>query len=104
MEKNPPIMTLDKTAQYFKKGNSTLYKMARDDKIPAVKIGVGRNKKLILRVPYNRELVRKVKMIYERYIISSSGMCIRNTADIITNLGNIRNADVKELCESSKEG
>jgi len=32
------IMTLEETARYLKIGKSTLYKMAREGKIPAVKI------------------------------------------------------------------
>jgi len=32
------IMTLEETAKYLKIGKSTLYKMAREGKIPAVKI------------------------------------------------------------------
>jgi len=32
------IMTLEELAKYFKIGKSTLYKMAREGKIPAVKI------------------------------------------------------------------
>ena len=66
MGKNSHKITLEKTAKYSKKGKFTLYKIAREVKIPAVKIGVGRNKKLIFRIPYNQELVRKVKMIYGR--------------------------------------
>ena len=38
MEGNSPIMTLEETAKYLKIGKSTLYKMAREGKIPAVKI------------------------------------------------------------------
>ncbi len=38
MEGFGEIMTLEETAKYLKIGNSTLYKMAREGKIPAVKI------------------------------------------------------------------
>ena len=38
MEGNSPIMTLEEAAKYLKIGKSTLYKMARKEKIPAVKI------------------------------------------------------------------
>jgi len=38
MEGNSSIMTLEETARYLKIGKSTLYKMAREGKIPAVKI------------------------------------------------------------------
>ena len=34
------IMTLEETAKYLKIGKSTLYKMARKGKIPAVKIAI----------------------------------------------------------------
>ena len=39
------IMTLEETAKYLKIGKSTLYKMAREGKIPAVKIA---NRKLLI--------------------------------------------------------
>ncbi len=38
MEGDSPIMTLEEIAKYLKIGKSTLYKMAREGKIPAVKI------------------------------------------------------------------
>ena len=38
MEGFGEIMTLKETAKYLKIGKSTLYKMAREGKIPAVKI------------------------------------------------------------------
>ena len=38
VEGNSPIMTLEETAKYLRIGKSTLYKMAREGKIPAVKI------------------------------------------------------------------
>ena len=38
MEGFEEIMTLEETARYLKIGKSTLYKMAREGKIPAVKI------------------------------------------------------------------
>ena len=38
MEGFGEIMTLEETARYLKIGKSTLYKMARKGKIPAVKI------------------------------------------------------------------
>ena len=38
IEGNSPIMTIEETAKYLKIGKSTLYKMAREGKIPAVKI------------------------------------------------------------------
>ncbi len=38
MEVFTEIMTLEETARYLKIGKSTLYKMAREGKIPAVKI------------------------------------------------------------------
>ena len=66
MGKNSHKITLKKTAQYFKKGKFTLYKMAREVKIPAEKIEVKRNKKLIFRVPNNQEFIRNMKTIYGR--------------------------------------
>ncbi len=38
MEGFGEIMTLEETAKHLKIGKSTLYKMAREGKIPAVKI------------------------------------------------------------------
>ncbi len=38
MEGFGEIMTLEETAKYLKIGKSTLYKMAREGEIPAVKI------------------------------------------------------------------
>ena len=38
MEVFSEIMTLEEIAKYLKLGKSTLYKMAREGKIPAVKI------------------------------------------------------------------
>jgi len=38
MEGFGEIMTLEETAKYLKIGKSTLYKMTREGKIPAVKI------------------------------------------------------------------
>ncbi len=38
MQNFSEIMTLEETAKYLRIGKSTLYKMAREDKIPAVKI------------------------------------------------------------------
>ena len=66
MEGFGEIMTLEETAKYLKIGKSTLYKMAREGKIPAVKIELGRNNKVIIRLPYNQELIRKVKTISGR--------------------------------------
>ncbi len=40
MEGFSEIMTLEETAKYLKIGKSTLYKMAREGKIPAVKIAM----------------------------------------------------------------
>ena len=57
MEGFGEIMTLEETPKY---------KMAREGKIPAVKIEIGENNKVIIRVPYNQELIKKVKMISGR--------------------------------------
>jgi len=45
MEGFGEIMTLEETAKYLKIGKSTLYKMAREGKIPAVKIANEKNNK-----------------------------------------------------------
>ena len=50
-------MALEETAKY---------KMARKGKIFGVKIEFGKNDEVIIRIPYNQELIRKVKMISGR--------------------------------------
>ena len=60
-------MALEEIAnKYLKIGKSTLYKMAREGKIPAVKIEFWKNDKIIIRIPYNQELIKKIKMISGR--------------------------------------
>ncbi|MCL0028374.1 helix-turn-helix domain-containing protein [Peptococcaceae bacterium] len=54
---NGKPMILEETAKYLKIKKSTLYKMAREDKISAVKIELGRNNKIIIRIPYNQDLI-----------------------------------------------
>ncbi len=114
MEGFVEIMTLEGTAKYLKIGKSTLYKMPMKGKIPAVKIELGKDKKIIIRVPYDQELINKIETIPGRRwnpkgkLLQSEGgrnmtsprvMYIRNTADIIPKLEHIRNADIKELAE-----
>ncbi|MCD6448902.1 MAG: tyrosine-type recombinase/integrase, partial [Thermotogaceae bacterium] len=57
MEGSGGIMALEETAKY---------KMAREGKIPAVKIEPGRNNKIIFRIPYKQDLINKVKSIPRR--------------------------------------
>ncbi len=59
-------MTLEEIAKYFKIGISTHYKAAREGEIPAVKIGIEKNDKIIVYIPYNQELIKKIKMILGR--------------------------------------
>ncbi len=69
MEGFGEIMTLEETAKYLKivpPWRDTFNRMAREDKIPVVKIEFGKNKKVIIRIPYNQELIRKIKMISGR--------------------------------------
>jgi len=66
MEGFGEIMTQKVSAKYLKIGKSTLYKMAREGKIPAVKIKLGENNKVIIQVPYDQEFIRKVKTISGR--------------------------------------
>ncbi len=56
-------MNFKKSMEYLKTGNSALYKK---DKISTVKIEFEKNGKVIIRVPYNQELIKKVKMISGR--------------------------------------
>ena len=60
------LMNFKKSMEYLKTGNSTLYKIAKEGKISAVKIEFEKNSKVIIRVPYNQELIKKVKMISGR--------------------------------------
>jgi len=41
-------------------------KMEEGRKIPVVKIEIGGNEKVIIRIPYNQELIRKIKTISGR--------------------------------------
>ncbi len=56
MEGFSEIMTIEETAKYLKIGKSTLYKMAREGKIPAVKIMFGK-KESEIEVEYIQELL-----------------------------------------------
>ena len=49
MEGNSLIMPLEETAKDLKRGKSSFYKMAREGKIPVVKIGLEKNNKVIIR-------------------------------------------------------
>ena len=64
MEGFREIMPPEKTAKHLKK--STLYEMTKEGEIPIVKIEFGKNDKIIIRVPYNQELRKKVKTISGR--------------------------------------
>jgi hypothetical protein len=57
------IMTLEEMARYLKIGKSTLYNMVREGKIPGMKIENVENNKIIIRIPYNEELIKKIKAI-----------------------------------------
>jgi len=52
-------MPLEETVQYKKTKKSTLDKMAREGKIPAGKIEIGKNDKIIIHIPYNQDLTKK---------------------------------------------
>ena len=56
-EGNSFIMTLQNTKKYLKRGKFTLYKIAREDRIPAVKIEFRKNNRVVIHVPYNQELI-----------------------------------------------
>ena len=124
MEGFRETMTHGQTAKYLKLGKSTPDKMARESKIPTVKIKQGNNKKVIIRLLYNQELFgHNVSKITENYthvstkklsaiknpfdnlleggrnMISPRGIYIRNIANIIPNLEYIRNAYMNELSE-----
>ena len=70
------IMTLEETAKYLKIGKSTLYKMAREGKIPAVKIA---SSETYLKNPIidywlfvSNRLFKKFKVISEIYLVGSA--------------------------------
>ena len=52
-------MTLEETVKYLKKGKITLYKTAREGKIPGVRIEFGRDDKVRFYVPYEQKLIKK---------------------------------------------
>ena len=87
MEGFSEIMTLEETAKYLKIGKSTLYKMAKEGKIPAVKIEIGKNDKIIIRIPYNQELIKKIKMISgRRWNLQRKYWKVPYSEDLITKL------------------
>ncbi len=62
MEGFVEIMTLEENAKYLK----TLCKMTKKNKILAVKIEFKRDNKVIIRVPYDQELIKKIKSVSGR--------------------------------------
>jgi len=48
------------------RGRDTLYKMVREGKNTFVKVEPGKNNKVIIRIPYNENLIKKVKTISGR--------------------------------------
>jgi integrase len=66
-------MTLVETAEYLKIG--------REGKIPGVKIEHGRNNKVIIRIPYNQELIEKVKTISSHLL--ESGVDLRYIQEVL---------------------
>jgi len=59
-------MTIEDMAKYLEIGKSTLYKIAGKSETPAVKIKSGENDRVIIRIPYNQEFIKKVKTISGR--------------------------------------
>ncbi len=59
-------ITLDGTDRHLQIGNSTLYKIVKGNKLPVVKIEDVANNTIIIRVPYNQELIKKIKVILGR--------------------------------------
>lgn len=59
-------MTFEETAKYLKIRKSKFYKIKEENKSPAVKIEFKENNKVIISVPYNQELIRKIKTISGR--------------------------------------
>ena len=123
MEGFGETMTHDQLRKHLKIGKSTLYKMAREGKIPPVKIEQRNNKKVIIRVPYNQKLfghnVSKTTEIYTHVSKASIASIknplaivlrkktmsaprrkyIRETTYIPTKWKDILNADMNELSE-----
>jgi len=66
MEGFGEIMTFEETAKYLKIVPpcwDTIYKTASEGKIPAVKIEPWENRKIIIRIPYDQDLIKNVKTI-----------------------------------------
>ena len=66
MEGFSSIMIQKVSAKYLPACYAQADKMPREGKIPAVKIEPGRNNKIIIRIPYNQDLINKVKSIPRR--------------------------------------
>ena len=67
-------MTLEKTAGYSKIRKSILYKIAREDKIPVVKIEFGKNGKVIIRMRSQKKIavsINALKFYYGRSLIET---------------------------------
>ena len=104
------IMTYAETAKSSKIRESILHVIARKGKILAVEIEFWKISKVIMRVPYNQELIKKVKMISGRKWNSeekywkalSTPFWIRRRYEC-TQREYIRNADMKELCQLKGE-
>ena len=67
-------MTLEKTAGYSKIRKSILYKIAREGKIPIVKIEFGKNGKVIIRMRSQKKIavsINALKFYYGRSLIET---------------------------------
>jgi len=63
MEDVREIMTQKVSTKYLP---AQAGKIVREGKIPAVKIEIGENDKVIICIPYSQELIRKIKTISGR--------------------------------------
>ena len=57
------------SAKYLKIVSPWRYKIARENKIPAVKIEIGENKKIIIRISYNEDLTSKLQSLFGENLI-----------------------------------
>lgn len=78
MEELREIMRQKVSVKYLKIEESTLYKMAREENIPIVKIEFGKDDKVIILVPYDQEFIKNIKMTPIR-----SGIALRYIQELL---------------------
>ena len=100
MKGNSPLITLEATAKYLRIGKSILHKIAREGKIPAVKIEFGENHKIIIRILQNKSKDNFAIHLLEsgidlRYIQELLGHKSSKTTEIYTHVSKTILASIK---------